>query len=285
MQHEKAYAKINLFLDILSKRPDGYHDIGTLFQMIDLHDDLSYQPAPSAVIELTYNAPQDYPVESDLVYRAARALQAKHAPQKGAHLHLVKRLPLGAGLGGGSADAAAALRLLNRAWELHLPSEELCNIGAALGADIPFLVLGGSALASGIGDKLVPIRPISLGKLHLVVATPHCHVPTKAAYAGITPSGSERWATFQSDLQQNNSIQLDAFPLFNKFEESVLPQYSPIVELKNHFLQSGAISALLSGSGASVFGFFESLNLARDFLQKKSHCFRFGELAQFKELC
>lgn len=285
MQHEKAYAKINLFLDILAKRPDGYHDIGTLFQMIDLHDDLSYQPAPSGVIELTYNAPQDYPVESDLVYRAARALQSKHAPQKGAHLHLVKRLPLGAGLGGGSADAAAALRLLNRVWELHLPSEELCNIGATLGADIPFLVLGGSALATGIGDKLTPIRPITLGNLHLVVATPHCHVPTKAAYAGITPSGTDRWAAFQDNLQKNPILSVESFPLFNKFEESVLPQYTPIVELKNEFLQFGAQSALLSGSGASVFAFFESQTLARAFLQKKSHCFRFGELAQFKELC
>ena len=133
---EFAPAKINLFLDVIRKREDGYHDLGTVFQTIDAGDTVSATPREDGTINLTYNKPQEYPVESDLVYKAAVALRAQAGnPLLGADIYLDKVMPLGAGLGGGSADAAATLRWLNRLWELRLPPTELERIGAKLGAD------------------------------------------------------------------------------------------------------------------------------------------------------
>lgn len=257
---EFAPAKINLFLDVLRKRPDGYHDIGTVFQTIAAGDTLRAECDRSGEIRLSYDRPQEYPLHSDLVYKAATLLQSEYNIKMGVRLHLEKRMPLGAGLGGGSADAAAALRLLNRLWNIGLPNKTLCELGARLGADVPFLVEGGTALAEGIGDILTPIAPPSLPSSSvLLVATPLCAVPTAAAYGGITPSGDERWNAFKATLLDRKALSdpsSDHFDLFNKFEESVNPKFPLIVELKEKMLALGASRALLSGSGASVFGFF-----------------------------
>lgn len=259
---EFAPAKINLFLDVLRKRPDGYHDIGTLFQTIGAGDTLRAESERSGEIRLTYDTPQEYPVLSDLVYKAAVLLQKEYGVSAGARLHLEKRMPLGAGLGGGSADAAAALRLLNRIWGVNAALPDLAALGARLGADVPFLVEGGSALATGIGDVLRPLPAVQLPSgTALLVATPHCAVPTAAAYGGISPSGEARWEAFQSGvLAAGGSLNpLDSgFDLFNKFEESVFPKYPAIVELGQKMREQGALRTLMSGSGASVFAFFEN---------------------------
>ena len=197
---EFAPAKINLFLDVIRKREDGYHDLGTLFQTVDVGDTLEFASRGDGKITLSYNKPQEYPVESDLVYKAALALRA-HAGnvELGADIYLEKVMPLGAGLGGGSADAAAALRALNRLWNLRLPPAELERIGAKLGADVPFLVRGGSAFAEGIGERLTFIDPLDLpaGET-LLIATPHDAVPTKDAYAGVPKSGPDRWEAYKA---------------------------------------------------------------------------------------
>lgn len=258
MLKEYAPSKINLFLDILSRRPDGYHDLGTLFQTVDVGDMLSCELDSSGVVSLRYNTPQDYPLEADLVYRAALLLKEHYSVKRGASLFLEKKMPLGAGLGGGSADAAAALRLLNKLWGIGASLEELAILGARLGADVPFLVRGGSALAEGIGDKLTQISSIELPKNSaLLIATPLCAVPTKAAYAGCKPSGNARWEAYKaSDYRSFGEGS------FNKFEESVLPQFPLIAEMKKNFLNLGAEFSLMSGSGASVFGFFNDAKLA-----------------------
>jgi len=281
---EKAYAKVNLFLDVLTRRTDGYHDIGTLFQTIDACDLLEAREISAGPVQLTYSAPQDYPVESDLVYRAAEALRTHAQIKQSVAIHLHKRLPLGAGLGGGSADAAAALRLLNRMWNLGLPVTTLCAIGAKLGADIPFLVEGGTALAAGIGDVLTPIAtPEVPANVVLAVATPLCAVPTKAAYAGIKPSGTARWDAF---LKGPFSNPLDSrFDLFNKFEESVLPQFPEISKLKSDFSRFGALRVLMSGSGASVFAFFDGESSAKTALSSLNASIRWGTIARFTQHC
>lgn len=254
MLKEFAPAKINLFLDILSKREDGYHDLGTLFQTIDVGDTLSGEANSSGEITVRYDEPQAYPLESDLVYKAAKLLQQAFDVKFGADFHLEKRLPLGAGLGGGSSDAAAALRLLNRLWNLGLPAGGLERLGAKLGADVPFLVRGGSALAEGIGDVLTEIPPLKIPEnSRILVATPHCAVPTKDAYAGCVPSGPDRFESYR-----NSDFSEFGAGAFNKFEESVFPKYPLIVEMKQKFLDCGAEFALMSGSGASVFGLFDS---------------------------
>lgn len=276
MEKEFAPAKVNLFLDVLNKRADGYHDLGTVFQTLDMGDFLSAEKNSSGEITLSYNVSQDYPVEKDLVFRAAKLLQETTNTSCGAKLYLEKFMPLGAGLGGGSADAAAALRLLNRIWETKLSSEELEKLGAKLGADVPFLVQGGTAFAEGIGEILTPTS-VEFPKA-VLVATPHCAVPTKDAYAGVVPSGENRWNAFKSNW--NGTL---SFEFYNKFEESVFPKYPIIQDLKNKLENSGAFKTLMSGSGASVFALFDSKTLAETALEKLGTTVRFKTITAFKE--
>ncbi|MDY6284094.1 MAG: 4-(cytidine 5'-diphospho)-2-C-methyl-D-erythritol kinase [Fibrobacter sp.] len=277
MLQEFAPAKINLFLDILSKRPDGYHDLGTLFQTINAGDTLSGELDPSGKISLRYNAPQEYPVESDLVYKAALLVQKTYEVKLGVSFYLEKKMPLGAGLGGGSADAAAALRLLNKLWNLNVSPEDLEKLGAKLGADVPFLVQGGSAMAEGIGDKLSRIEPLKLPRgAALLVATPQCAVPTKAAYAGCVPSGDARW-----EIYKNSDFSDFKGGAYNKFEESVLPQFPLIAQMKRDFLDYGADFSLMSGSGASVFGVFPSKALAEEAVKKLGKTARYAVVTDF----
>lgn len=276
MEKEFAPAKVNLFLDVLNKRADGYHDLGTVFQTLDMGDFLSAEKNSSGEITLSYNVSQDYPVEKDLVFRAAKLLQETTNTSCGAKLYLEKLMPLGAGLGGGSADAAAALRLLNRIWENNLSCEELEKLGAKLGADVPFLVQGGTAFAEGIGEILTPTS-VEFPKA-VLVATPHCAVPTKDAYAGVVPSGENRWNAFKSNW--NGTL---SFEFYNKFEESVFPKYPIIQDLKNKLEKSGAFKTLMSGSGASVFALFDSKTLAETALEKLGTTVRFKTITAFKE--
>lgn len=262
---EFAPAKINLFLDVIRKREDGYHDLGTVFQTVDVGDTLEFSSRSDGEIHLDYSNPQEYPVESDLVYKAAVALRSHVGNNDlGADIFLDKVMPLGAGLGGGSADAAAALRALNRLWELRLPPAELERIGAKLGADVPFLVRGGTAFAEGIGERLTFIDPLDLptGEV-LLIATPHDAVPTKDAYAGVPKSGPDRWEKYKlawesgSDAERSfGSSLLDSGSFFNAFEVSVFPKHPLVSAMKDKFMDLGARVALMSGSGASVFGIF-----------------------------
>ena len=280
---EYAPAKINLFLDVIRKREDGYHDLGTVFQTVDAGDTVEATLREDGEIHLTYNEPQNYPLESDLVFKAAKALKDYANCALGADIHLTKVMPLGAGLGGGSADAAATLRLLNRLWNLNFPFETLESIGTRLGADVPFLVRGGTAFAEGIGERLTFKEPFELpaGEA-LLIATPLDSVPTKDAYAGVPKSGPDRWeqykatwnaqgaakscsASAQSQIAQSSTVTplfLQPASYFNAFEISVFPTHPLVAEMKQKFLELGAKVALMSGSGASVFGIFETRELA-----------------------
>ena len=218
---EYAPAKINLFLDVIRKREDGYHDLGTLFQTIDAGDTVSAEPRQDGRITLCYNEPQNYPLESDLVYKAAKLLQQESGTTLGADIYLNKVMPLGAGLGGGSADAAATLRLLNQLWKLKFKFEKLEEIGAKLGADVPFLVRGGTAMAEGNGEKLTFVKPLQLNdEQYLLVATPLDSVPTKDAYAGVPKSGPDRWETFKTKYKSagKSAIEYALSNGFNGFE-------------------------------------------------------------------
>ena len=274
---EYAPAKINLFLDVIRKREDGYHDLGTVFQTVDAGDTVEATLRDDGEIHLTYNEPQNYPLESDLVFKAAKALKEFAGCALGADIHLTKVMPLGAGLGGGSADAAATLRLLNNLWNLNLLFEMLESIGARLGADVPFLVRGGTAFAEGIGERLTFVEPLELPEgAALLIATPLDAVPTKDAYAGVPKSGPDRWEQYKAawaaqspaSAQSLNSAQsavpqfLNPASYFNAFEISVFPTHPLVAEMKQKFIELGADVALMSGSGASVFGIFKTRGLA-----------------------
>ena len=260
--HEYAPAKINLFLDVIRKREDGYHDLGTVFQTVDAGDTVEATLRDDGEIHLTYNEPQNYPLESDLVFKAAKALKEYAKCTLGADIHLTKVMPLGAGLGGGSADAAATLRLLNRLWNLNLPFETLESIGARLGADVPFLVRGGTAFAEGIGERLTFVEPLELPEgAALLIATPLDSVPTKDAYAGVPKSGPDRWEQYKAAWFATPLL-LNPESYFNAFEISVFPTHPLVAEMKQKFVELGADVALMSGSGASVFGIFSTVELA-----------------------
>ena len=265
--HEYAPAKINLFLDVIRKREDGYHDLGTVFQTVDAGDTVEATLREDGEIHLTYNEPQNYPLESDLVFKAAKALKEFAKCDLGADIHLTKVMPLGAGLGGGSADAAATLRLLNGLWNLNLPFETLESIGARLGADVPFLVRGGTAFAEGIGERLTFVEPLELPyDAALLIATPLDAVPTKDAYAGVPKSGPDRWEQYKAAWTAQSSSTIPQFlnpaSYFNAFEISVFPTHPLVAEMKQKFMELGADVALMSGSGASVFGIFKTKELA-----------------------
>ena len=264
---EYAPAKINLFLDVIRKREDGYHDLGTVFQTVDAGDTVEATLRDDGEIHLTYNEPQNYPLESDLVFKAAKALKEFANCNLGADIHLTKVMPLGAGLGGGSADAAATLRLLNNLWNLNLPFEMLESIGARLGADVPFLVRGGTAFAEGIGERLTFVEPLELPEgAALLIATPLDAVPTKDAYAGVPKSGPDRWEQYKASWTAQSSSATPQFlnpeSYFNAFEISVFPTHPLVAEMKQKFIELGADVALMSGSGASVFGIFKTKELA-----------------------
>ena len=284
---EYAPAKINLFLDVIRKREDGYHDLGTLFQTIDAGDTVSAELRLDGNITLCYNEPQNYPLESDLVYKAAKLLQQESGTTHGADIYLKKIMPLGAGLGGGSADAAATLRLLNQLWKLKFKPEKLEEIGAKLGADVPFLVRGGSAFAEGIGEKLTFIKPLQLSdNQYLLVATPLDSVPTKDAYAGVPKSGPDRWETYKSKCMRTGKAASIDFALantFNAFEESVFPKHPLVEEMKDEFKRLGATSVLMSGSGASVFGVFATREQAKAAAEELKPISRYQVVTRFFE--
>ena len=283
---EYAPAKINLFLDVIRKREDGYHDLGTLFQTIDAGDTVSAEPRQDGRITLCYNEPQNYPLESDLVYKAAKLLQQESGTTLGADIYLNKVMPLGAGLGGGSADAAATLRLLNQLWKLKFKSERLEEIGAKLGADVPFLVRGGTAMAEGIGEKLTFVKPLQLSdEQYLLVATPLDSVPTKDAYAGVPKSGPDRWENFKAKYKSagRSAIEYALTNGFNGFEESVFPKHPLVEEMKNEFKRLGAKAVLMSGSGASDFGVFETRKQAKEAAEELKPISRYQVVTRFFE--
>lgn len=299
---EYAPAKINLFLDVIRKREDGYHDLGTVFQTVDAGDTLTLEARNDGVITLEYNQSQDYPKESDLVYKAAVALKnyavgmvsgSENTPEEklqaenlGADLYLEKVMPLGAGLGGGSADAAATLRGLNRLWNLNLSATTLEEIGAKLGADVPFLVRGGTAFAEGIGERLTFKSPLQLsGDEHLLIATPLDAVPTKDAYAGVPKSGPDRWENFKgimnAECRMQNSDFLVRLVNFNAFETSVFPKHPLVASMKEEFVKLGARATLMSGSGASVFGIFPSRESAERASEALKSISRYRKVTRF----
>jgi 4-diphosphocytidyl-2-C-methyl-D-erythritol kinase len=250
----RSFAKINLALSVLGKRTDGYHDIQTVFQMIDLCDDLEFRP--SAHIELRCESLPHLRTEENLVWKAANLLAAKGSQKRGASIILKKRIPAGAGLGGGSSNAAAALMGLRRFWNLEISDPDLWSLAKDLGSDVPFFLNGGTAVGSGRGEIIQPL--FDFPACHLAVIFPGVHVSTAEAYRslnlGLTSSTEDlRIQRFIGKVQAGTSFLTE---LFNDFEASILPAYPLIMEAKDFLQERGATATLLSGSGSSVFGFF-----------------------------
>ena len=264
---EEAYAKINLFLEVLGKRENGYHEIRSVMQTVSLHDAVNVRLSESG-ISMTCNDPTLGCGDSNLCIKAAKAFSCAYGGI-GAEINLTKVIPMQAGLGGGSADAAAVLRAMNFLCGCPFTVRELCRIGAKVGADVPFCVMGGTALAEGIGEILTPLP--DLPHCRVVICAGMTPVSTPEAYGridrlGAPPAGL--YPPFEAALESGTAADIGK-KLYNRFED-VCPQ--PAV--KDFMLRSGAYGALLSGSGSAVFGLFQATSAAekaRSALARSGH--------------
>jgi 4-diphosphocytidyl-2-C-methyl-D-erythritol kinase len=254
-----AFAKINLSLRVLGKRADGYHEIDTVFQTISLHDTIALTVTDSPEIVFSCDD-RSLPTSADnLVYRAARALQACFAPDKGAHIRLAKRIPIRAGLGGGSSDGAVTLLALAHLWKAKANAHELLEIASSLGADVPFFFLGGTARGRGTGKDLAQLDDAS--DKFLLVVKPNASIPTSEAYKLLKARSlttAEAKTILSSSERSGISDRLDSKAPQNDFEPVVFELEPEIKRAKVALLNVGAETALLAGSGSAVFGIFDS---------------------------
>lgn len=253
----KSYAKINWTLDVLYKREDGYHELRTIYQSVSLHDTLSLS-ATDGAIEIVCDDARVPCDETNLVYRAAARLREATGAPAGARIEIDKRIPVAAGLGGGSSNAAAALCGLERLWGVRLEERKMFDIAASLGSDVPFFLLGGTALGVGRGEEVYPLEEAQSD--HLLLVNPGIAVSTAAAYASL------------ARLTRQEALRIIPFTFFaakdisrlplvarNDFEEAVFAAHPQIAEIKQALKTAGAQQALMSGSGATVYAVFDNL--------------------------
>ena len=264
---EYAYAKINLYLDVLSKREDGFHDIKTVMHTVSLSDDVtvSVKPSKSPTVRLSILGHPKLPTDSrNLAVKAAELFLSATLINAEVNIRLVKRIPVAAGLAGGSTDAAAVLRALNRAFKRPLTEKRLLELSAELGSDVPYCLIGGTALCFGRGERMERL-PEKL-KLHLVVAVADEHVSTPAAYSELDsifgdfklPRDGANEALFNSLMESLKKGQIADDKLYNIFENAVFKTCFGAENIKTKMTELGATHALMSGSGPSVFGIFTS---------------------------
>jgi len=257
-------AKINLGLRIIGKRPDGYHEIETVLQMIGLWDSLTFILQDEG-IELICQGRGPLPAGRDnLIYRAAELLRERTGVGRGVKIVLEKRIPLMAGLGGGSSNAAMTLLALNRLWDLGLKGTDLSELALSLGADVPFFLNGPRAYATGRGEQLQPLP--STHRLHILLVKPPISVSTAWAYRILKLSLTKERHNIKiiSDLiEQGRVLEIGDY-LYNDLEETIISHYPVIGEIKKDLLRQGALGAQMSGSGPTVFGVFPTRQLATE---------------------
>lgn len=264
MMEEKAFAKVNLTLEILSKRADGFHEIQSVLQTIDIYDSLFLEPAPDLVLE---EGVPGLPPEDNLVMRAARLLQKETGTEKGARLRLRKRIPVAAGLGGGSSDAAATLRGLNRLWGLGLDTPRLEGMAAQLGSDVPFFIRGGTALVQGRGEVLTQLPDVQ--ETWFVLACLPIQLPNKTAelYKLMVPrlfTRGEHTRMLVFEVNAGNPVRSLYFN--NAFEGVAFVAFTGLREFYHELEATGADRIRLSGSGPTLFSMVEDEVQGRELL-------------------
>ncbi|HHY71580.1 MAG TPA: 4-(cytidine 5'-diphospho)-2-C-methyl-D-erythritol kinase [Thermoanaerobacterales bacterium] len=253
-----ARGKINLTLDVLCKRPDGYHEVEMIMQTIALKDIVSLKLTSQPSIKLNSNCPQLTRDEENLAYQAARLMMQQYRLDAGISITISKNIPLGAGLAGGSADAAAVIVGINELFELKRPQAELMSLGKKIGADVPFCIMGKTALSRGIGEKLSPLK--SLSGFGVLLVKPPYFVSTKEVYNRLDVKNIKNRPDTKAmvDHIKHQNIDKIASGLCNVLEEVTLKLYPELDDIKNLLIQKGALGSLMSGSGPTVFGLFEN---------------------------
>jgi 4-diphosphocytidyl-2-C-methyl-D-erythritol kinase len=253
---QKAYAKINIGLDVLRRRSDGYHEVRMIMQTVDLCDDLLFEKTQQPGIVLKTNN-DELPVNGDnLICKAAALLFRERGIKEGVKITLTKRIPIAAGMAGGSSDAAAAMRGLNELFDMGYSMRELQALGVTLGADIPYCLVGGTMLSEGIGEILTPLPAPPV--CHLVVAKPDINVSTGFVYGNLHADTLTEHPDIEGMIEalKTGSLQGITDRLGNVLETVTVKEYPVIEELKELLWSKGAENALMSGSGPTVFGIF-----------------------------
>ena len=254
---EKAYGKINLSLDVIGRREDGYHLVQMIMQTVDICDILTIEKVPDGSISMTTDD-ENLPVDDDnLCIKAAKLLKDEFQLSEGVRIHLEKNIPVAAGMAGGSSDAAAVLKGLNQMFELDLNQDELMKRGLLLGADIPFCIMGGTALSEGIGEKLSPLSPMP--QVNVLIAKPPVDVSTKDVYQALDSLESYEHPDIKKMISaiEKKDIEGVCDAMGNVLADVTMPRVPLIKEIRDTMIAFGATGAMMTGSGPTVFGIFE----------------------------
>lgn len=267
----KAYAKVNLSLDVLGVKENGYHLLSMIMQCIDLYDEIEIKEKESGI--KVYCSDKRIPTDRrNLAYKAAEIFMEKYKINKGIEIHIEKSVPSEAGLGGGSSDGAAVLKMMRDLFKPEVSNEDLAVLGEKLGADVPFFIYGGTALCEGIGEIITPLNNFSNHRLVLV--KPNFGVSTKEVYEEVDKKVlKERPETKQIvEYINNNELESLCNSMVNVLERVTLEKYPVLINIKEEMKNLGSIGVLMSGSGPTIFGFFKEDELAKacyDYMKNK----------------
>ena len=258
----RALAKINLGLDVIRKREDGYHEVRMIMQTINMYDQLEIDIKEEPGISITTNLPFIPTNENNLVYKAAKLLMDEFHIEKGITVELQKFIPVAAGMAGGSSDAAATMIGMNRLFGLGLTVRQLMERSVSIGADVPYCLLRGTALAEGIGEKLRPLPPCP--NCYVLIGKSSISVSTKFVYEKLDAGNIEEHPDIDRILEglQWHNLNKISENMGNVLESVTIPAYPIIEEIKNHMKEHGAVNAMMSGSGPTVFGLFDDKMVA-----------------------
>ena len=264
----QAFAKINLGLDVLGKREDGYHEVRMIMQTIRMYDQLDMRKSVEPGIHLTTNKKYIPVDENNLVWRAAKLMMDTCGIIEGVSIHLHKVIPVAAGMAGGSADAAAVLFGMNRMYHLRLSEEALKERGVKLGADVPYCIMRGSVLAEGIGEVLTPLPPCP--RCYILIAKPPLSASTEKVYARYDALEHADHPDLDRVIRglEQSDIREVAAGMGNVLEQVMIPEYPVIGEIKEMMLETGALGAMMSGSGPTVFGIYKTRGAAKEGARK-----------------
>ncbi len=272
----KALAKINLGLDVLRRRDDGYHEVRMIMQTLKMYDKITIRKMKEPGIQLKSNLFYVPENESNLAYRAARLLMDEFQVEEGVFIDLQKFIPVAAGMAGGSSDAAAVLYGVNRLFGLKLTKRQLMERGVKIGADVPYCIMRGTVLAEGIGEELTPLPPMPPCKV--LVAKPQVSVSTKNVYMNLDMAGVTKHPEIDAQLEgiREGDLHKIASRMGNVLETVTIPSHPVIAQIREEMMRLGALNAMMSGSGPTVFGLFEDEDLAERAYQEM----RGGDLAK-----
>ncbi len=259
----KAYAKINLALDVIRRREDGYHEVRMIMQTIGLYDVLTFTMCKSSGITVLTDKEELPGDESNLIYKAAKLIIEKYAIQQGVRIELQKNIPMAAGMAGGSTDAAAVFHGMNELFGLGMSEDEMCALGVKIGADVPYCIQGGTALSEGIGEILT--RLSDAPACYVLIAKPDIDVSTKYVYENLHADSLTDHPNVDGMKAaiEGGDLHRMAEYMENVLETVTIKAYPVIEEIKDFMKSRGALNALMSGSGPTVFGIFEKEEEAR----------------------